>query len=75
MNFIIDDVLRAIELERAELASWCDDKRHSLGDSGKLEALRWVVFDLDAKNKVIASRVLGIQLADLDALRRVFQVI
>ena len=45
------------------------------GDSGKLEALRWVVFDLDAKNKVIASRVLGIQLADLDALRRVFQVI
>ena len=31
MNFIIDDVLRAIELERPELASWCDDKRHSLG--------------------------------------------
>lgn len=30
MNFIIDDVLNAIEKERPSLASWAQDKRHSL---------------------------------------------
>ena len=30
MNFIIDDVLNAIEKERRSLASWAQDKRHSL---------------------------------------------
>lgn len=75
MNFITDDVLRAIESERPELASWAEDKRHSLADAGKLEALRWVVFDLDAKNQLIACKTLGILPADMPALKRVLQVL
>lgn len=75
MNFIIDDALTAIERERPELAGWCEDKRHELPDQGKLEALRWVVFSLDARNRAIAAKALGIALDDLPALGRVLQVI
>ena len=62
MNFIIDDALTAIERERPELAGWCEDKRHELPDQGKLEALRWVVFSLDERNRAIAAKALGIAL-------------
>lgn len=74
MNFIIDRVLDAIEGERPEMADWCEDKRHELPDSGKLEALRWVV-QLDEQNQQIAARALGIDFADLAPLQRVLQVI
>lgn len=75
MNFITDDVLTAIEKERPELGSWAEDKRHLLADSGKLESLRWVAFDLDARNLKIACKTLGISEDDIPALRRVLQVI
>lgn len=75
MNFIIDDALTAIERERPELAGWCEDERHELPDQGKLEALRWVVFSLDERNRAIAAKALGIALDDLPALGRVLQVI
>ncbi|EBH4029495.1 hypothetical protein CXH73_24490 [Salmonella enterica] len=75
MNFITDLVLDAIEKERPELADWCEDKRHELPDSGKLEALRWVVFQLDAENQQIAAHALGIAFADLAPLARVLQVV
>ncbi len=72
---ILDDVLPAIERERPELAQWCEDKRHELPDQGKLEALRWVVFGLDTRNRAIAAAALGIALDDLPALGRVLQVV
>ncbi len=75
MNFIIDNVLSAIEKERPELARWAESKRDELPDTGKLDALRWVVFDLDARNKTIAAKTLGIAEADLEPLKRVLQVI
>lgn len=75
MNFIYKRVLDAIEKERPEMSGWCEDKRHELPDSGKLEALRWVVYQLDGQNKQIAARALGIQHSDLQALDRILQVI
>ena len=72
---IIEDVWTAIERERPELAQWCEDKRHELPDQGKLEALRWVVFGLDTRNRAIAAAALGIALDDLPALGRVLQVV
>ena len=75
MNFIIDDVLNAIEKERRSLASWAQDKRHSLADTDKLGALRWLAFDLDAQNNRIAAKTLGIAEADLEPLKRVLQAI
>lgn len=75
MNFIIDDVLRAIAAERPDLESWAEDKAHELQDSGKLEALRWVCFDLDARNLKIACKTLGIEERDIEPLRRVLHVI
>ena len=75
MNFITDLVLDAIEKDRPEMADWCEDKRHELPDSGKLEALRWVVCSLDEENQQIAARALGIDFADLAPLQRVLQVI
>lgn len=75
MNFIVDDVLKAIEKARPDLESWVEDKRHSLADTGKLDALRWVVFELDAGNRAIAGKTLGIAQADLAALQRVLRVI
>lgn len=75
MNFITDDVLKAIEKARPDMASWVEDKRHSLADAGKLESLRWVAFDLDAKNRAIACKTLGIQEADIEPLRRILRVI
>lgn len=75
MNFIIERVLDAIEGERPGMAEWCENKRHELPDSGKLEALRWVVFTLDTPNKKIAARALGIEYSDLEPLGRVLQQI
>lgn len=75
MNFITDLVLDAIEKDRPEMADWCEDKRHELPDSGKLEALRWIVNQLDAQNQRIACRALGIQYNDLEPLQRILQVI
>lgn len=75
MNFIIDHVLSSIERERPDLAEWCEDKRHEMPDAGKLDALRWVVFGLDAKNRSIAAQALGIRLDDFEPLKRVFQAI
>ena len=75
MNFIVDDVLRAIAAERPELESWAEDKAHELADGGKLETLRWVCFDLDARNLKIACRTLGIAESDIEPLKRVLQVI
>ncbi|KGG87686.1 hypothetical protein P245_19740 [Comamonas thiooxydans] len=75
MNFITEDVLRAIEEQRPDLASWAEDKRHTLADAGKLESLRWIAFDLDATNRAIACKTLGIHDADIEALRRIFRVI
>lgn len=74
MNFITERVLDAIAAERPEMADWCEDKRHELPDSGKLEALRWVV-QLDEQNQQIAARALGIAFADLAPLERVLQVV
>ena len=42
MNFIIADVLNAIEKERQSLSSWAEDKRQTLADLDKLQALRWL---------------------------------
>lgn len=75
LNFIIDDVLRAIAAERPELEGWAEDKAHELADNGKLEALRWVAFDLDAQNLKIACKTLGIEERDIEPLRRVLRVI
>ncbi len=75
MNFIIEDVLQAIAKERPELESWAEDKAHELADQGKLEALRWVAFDLDARNLKIACKTLGIEERDIEPLRRVLRVI
>lgn len=75
MNFIVVDVLAAIERQRPELADWCRDKRLELVDQDKLGALRWIVFELDARNKVIASSALGISLEDFAPLKRVLQAI
>jgi len=75
MNFIIEDLLQAIAKERPELESWAEDKAHELADSGKLEALRWVAFDLDARNLKIACKTLGIEERDIEPLRRVLSVI
>ena len=75
MNFIADDVLAAIEKARPDLASWVEDKRHSMADSGKLDALRWVAFDLDAGNLRIACKTLGISPDDIPALQRVLRVV
>lgn len=75
MNFIIDQVLSSIERERPDLAEWCEDKRHEMPDAGKLDALRWVVFGLDAKNRAIAAQALGIGLDDFEPLKRVLQAI
>ena len=75
MNFIIEDVLQAIAKERPELESWAEDKAHELADGGKLEALRWVCFDLDARNLKIACKTLGIEERDIEPLRRVLHVI
>jgi hypothetical protein len=75
MNFIFDQVIDAIEKERPELEGWCEDKRAEYMDMGKLEALRWVAFSLDAKNQTIACRALGIAETDLPALKRILQVI
>ena len=75
MNFIIEDALTAIEKERPELAGWCEDKRHELADQGKLEALRWLVFNLDQKNRAIAAKALGIALDDFPAVGRELQVL
>lgn len=75
LNFIIDDVLNAIAKERPELENWAEDKAHELQDSGKLEALRWVAFDLDAQNLKIACKTLGIEERDIEPLRRVLRVI
>ena len=72
---IIETVLDAIEKERPQLASWCEDQRHSLADQGKLESLRWVTERLDGQNKGIAARALGIMDDDLDALGRVLKVV
>lgn len=30
----------------AKLAKWCEDKRNELPDSGEMEALHWIVFEL-----------------------------
>lgn len=75
MNFITDDVLKAIEKNRPDLTSWVEDKRHTLANDGKLESLRWIAFDLDAKNRAIACKTLGINEADIEALRRILWVI
>lgn len=75
LNFIIDDVLRAIAEQRPELESWAEDKAHELADGGKLEALKWVAFDLDAQNLKIACKTLGIAESDIEPLRRVLRVI
>lgn len=75
MSFIIKRVLDAIEGERPDMADWCEDKAHELGDMGKLEALRWIVSVLDTPNKKIAARALGIQYSDLEPLSRVLQAI
>lgn len=75
MNFIIDQVLSAIEQERPELAAWCKAKRHEMPEGGKLDALRWVVFGLDSDNRIIAARALGIRLSDFEPLKRVLQAI
>lgn len=75
MNFIYERVLDAIEKERPKMAGWCEDKRHELHDTGKLEALRWIVFSLDRQNKEIACRALGIQYSDLEPLGRILHVI
>lgn len=75
MNFIIEDVLQAIAKERPELESWAEDKAHELADQGKLEALKWVAFDLDARNLKIACKTLGIEERDIEPLRRVLRVI
>lgn len=75
MNFIIEDVLQAIAKERPELESWAEYKAHELADQGKLEALRWVAFDLDACNLKIACKTLGIEERDIEPLRRVLRVI
>lgn len=75
MNFIIEDVLQAISKERPELESWAEDKAHELADQGKLEALKWVAFDLDARNLKIACKTLGIEERDIEPLRRVLRVI
>lgn len=75
MNFITDDVLAAIEKARPDLASWVEDKRHSMADTGKLDALRWVAFDLDAGNLRIACETLGILPGDIPALQRVLRVL
>lgn len=75
MSDLISIALDAIERERPQLASWCEDKRHELPDTGKLGALEWICFKLDGQNREIAARALGINSADLDALARVLRVI
>lgn len=39
------------------------------------DVLRWVCFDLDARNLKIACRTLGIAESDIEPLKRVLQVI
>lgn len=46
MNLLIGNVLTATERERPELPKWCEDKRNELLDSGEMEALHWIVFEL-----------------------------
>lgn len=70
---LIETVLAAIESERPDLASWCEDKRHELPDGGKLRALEWICFGLDEGNKKIAARAIGVDLADLYAVGRVIR--
>ena len=49
MSDLISIALDAIERERPQLASWCEDKRHELPDTGKLGALEWICFKLTAR--------------------------
>lgn len=72
---LIETVLAAIESERPDLASWCEDKRRLLSDANKLRALEWICFGLDGRNKEIAARALGVDLGDLHAAGRVIRSI
>lgn len=78
MNYILSTALDAIAAQRPNLTSWCEDKRHALADADKLEALRWIVFKLDASNRGIAAKALGVRAEDLEpqsALGRVLRAI
>lgn len=66
MNYVAETALAAIKRERPDLAGWCEDKRHALADSDKLEVLCWIVFKLDASNREIAARALCVRAEDLE---------
>jgi hypothetical protein len=68
---LADKVLSAIEANGHMAASWIEDKRAEIGESPRLEVLRWICSKLDAQNMAIAAEALNVSVADLMATGRV----
>jgi hypothetical protein len=74
-DWLASTALAAIEAARPDLAGWVRTKAIELADADRLQALRWVVRDLDAGNQAIVADALGVTLPDLRATARVLQAI
>ena len=74
-DWLLTKTLDAIAAARPEMAKWCKDKAIEEAGRDRLGALRFVCNTLDANNREIAARAIGVDIDDLEACGRVLREI